>query len=527
MSIEKMIFINLLKKYPAAVRNKRMNKERDDAWKKVTKEYSDIVMFTYKTDYLQSKFRDIKSLLKKKLVNLKYMLTENIEDRLFNWEKDLLVLNYNERLAKSDDERIDKFDPFVINAFTNSTNRKRNNNIIMNDVLNKSFDDELIDDNIKMEEESSSDTNEYTKDLTGYVEKHMFTRKKYNKNTAVVSPTATNTTCTITKDSNEIAHKNEFIKIFENNCKLIDDKLYIENIFTEKDKLMNKQKEFSKILDEIEKIKNDVVIEISDDEKDDIIIKNENLNNNIIEFGTGTAKVVVNNDDKNQRDLILEKSGHGEQVNNNNNNFEKDEIIVKVENINDTINCEIQNNNGDDQNYNRSFEIENLNKDDDGLSKNASTTNNITTIEFNEKRPFRQCRKRKMFKDELYTESNIINETGRLNKRKRLKKSSFINNNNVEKLNLVKSSKNIEKGLLENIKYEHSSSVESVLEEDENNNGAGNIASKIRNVLDIMKSYKVQLENLSMEEINKCLLIQQIQLNYLSIKYPKLYVKNT
>lgn len=42
-----------------------------------------------------------------------------------------------------------------------------------------------------------------------------------------------------------------------------------------------------------------------------------------------------------------------------------------------------------------------------------------------------------------------------------------------------------------------------------------------------MKSYKVQLENLSMEQIHKCLLIQQIQLNYLSIKYPKLYIKNT
>lgn len=55
----------------------------------------------------------------------------------------------------------------------------------------------------------------------------------------------------------------------------------------------------------------------------------------------------------------------------------------------------------------------------------------MTTIEFNEKRPFRQCRKRKMLTDEFYTESNIINETGRLNKRK--------DNNNVEKLNLVKS----------------------------------------------------------------------------------------
>lgn len=243
MSMEKIIFINLLKKYPAAVRNKRMNKERDDAWKKVTKEYSDIVMFTYKTDYLQRQFRDLRSFLKKKLVNLKSMLTENIEDRLFNWEKDLLVLHYNDVLAKSDDERIDKFDPFVINVFTNSTNRIRNNNIIVNDVLNKSFDDELlIDDIIKMEEESSSDTNEYTKDLTGYVEKHMFTRKKYNKNTAVVSPTDTNTTCTITKDSNEIAHKNEFIEIFENNFKLTDDKLYIKNIFTENDKLVNKQK---------------------------------------------------------------------------------------------------------------------------------------------------------------------------------------------------------------------------------------------------------------------------------------------
>lgn len=521
MSMEKIIFINLLKKYPAAVRNKRMKKERDDAWKKVTKEYSDIVMFTYKTDYLQRQFRDLRSFLKKKLVNLKYMLTENIEDRLFNWEKDLLVLHYNEVLAKGDDERIDKFDPFVINAFMNSTNRIRNNNIIMNDVLNKSFHDELlIDDIIKMGEELSSDTNEYTKDLTGYVKKHMFTRKKSNKNTAVVSPTATNTTCTITKDSNESAHKNEFIKIFENNFKLTNDKLYIENIFTEKDKLMNKQKEFSKVLDEIEKIKNDVVIEISDDEKDDIIIKKkENLNNNIIELGTGTAKVVVNNDDKNERDLILEKSEHGEQV--NNNNYEKDEIMVKVGNINDyTINCELQNNNGDDHNYNRSFEIENLNKDDDGLSKNTSTTNNITTIDFQEKRPFRQCRKRKMLTNECYTESNIINKTGRLNKRKRLNKSSFINNNNVEKLNLVKSSKNIEKGLLENTEYELSSSVESVLEEDVNNNGAGNIASKIPNVLDIMKSYKLQRENLSMKEMHKCLLIQQIQLNYLSMKYP-------
>lgn len=451
MSMEKVIFINLLKKYPAAVRNKRMNKERDDAWKKVTKEYSDILMFTYKTDYLKRQFRELRSFLKKKLVNLKYMLTENIEDRLFNWEKDLLVLNYNEVLAKSDDERIDKFDPFVINAFTNSKNRIMNNNIIMNDVLNKSFDDELIDDIIKMEEESSSDTNEYTKYLTGYVEKHMFTRKKYNKNTAVVSPTATNnTTCTITKDSNEI-----------------------------------------------------------------------------IEFGTGTAKVVVNNDDENKRDLILEKSEHGEQVNNN-NNYEKDEIMVKVENINDnTLNCELQNNNSDNRNHNKSFEIENLNKDDDGVSKNTSTTNNMTTIEFNEKRPFRQCRKRKMLTDEFYTESNIKNETGRLNKRKRLNKSSSINNNNVEKLNLVKRSKNIEKGLLENIKYEHSSSVESVLEEGENNHGAGDVASKIPNVLDIMKSYKVQLENLSMEEIHKCLLIQQIQLNYLFIKYKKLYIKNT
>lgn len=81
--MKKVLFINILKKYPAAVRHKRMNKEREDAWKKVTKEYSDMVMFNYKTDYLKRHFREIKAFLKKKLINLKYMLVENIEDKLF------------------------------------------------------------------------------------------------------------------------------------------------------------------------------------------------------------------------------------------------------------------------------------------------------------------------------------------------------------------------------------------------------------------------------------------------------------
>lgn len=672
---EKAFFLKLLKKYPYALKHKRMDKKKNYAWKKVTEEYSDIMMYNYKTDNLKRQLRELKALLKKKIKNLKYMLTENIEDTLFNWEKDLILLNHNEVLAKDDDEKKDKFDPSLINEFINSVRNTKwdTRYILMRAALNKSFDDEFIDDVIQIEDEEreqeelllSSDTN------SGYVENNniiMFPHTgNTNNNTNTTSETtttvvasdndfpiistdktvtvATTLTNTVTKGCNEIEHEKEFIKIVDsksNGGKSYTGKNRI--LLKEKDKPSKKRRGIIKklLLDETEKMKTDSVInnDLSDCEKDNIIREKKFITESgkvLVIKATAVASVVtVNNvEDKSEGDLILEKSMHEEQEEKNNNSYENDEIGVKVKDINNyIINCELPNN--CDHNYNktnvdisRKLEIEKLN-----VSKN---TDNVTTTEFIHKRPFRQCRKRKIFTNAFIKESNnIINENycnSRLNKRKkRFNKSSassssspsssvINNNNNVEKLNSVNNSKEIEKGLIdnnkyyddagvestvekdneeklncvddddgggvcvestveknnvkqlhcvddgdvgvestiekdgvdkfnnvkslkkikknyakslrkikknliigennkcENNKYERTDSVESVVEKDEtcnnnNNNGTYGDELKIPNVL-------VQLDNLPIEELYKCLLIQQIHLNDLFIKYHK------
>lgn len=676
--MEKLIFVNTLKKYPAALKHKRVHREA--AWKKVTKEYSDAVMFKYKTEYLKRQYRESKGFLKRKLNNLKYMFTENIENKLYNWEKELLLLNHNEVMVKSDEDRLDKFHPSIIDVFTNTgVNRIRTRgrpakairtygpskkNVVPKENIseNVSMDDEIkIEEestikikeeyeekpSIKLEEEgeeeegedeeSSNDTNEFAKILTEFVKNQnmISARDRNNKNKSfdpatctiaadvVVTSTTTTaaatitttantttaiaaatTTCTIstdrptptactdiiTKDYNEIVNKNGFIKIFES--KLIDNKLYIKNVFKEKDNPVNEKKEFSPLLSVWkEKIKNKAgplaIVELSDDEKDDGVNINKEkdycppTSSNVaaaLPEDTIPAKREVNNNNKNDRDK---------------NNYEDEEIIVKLENINDFIvTCELENKDVGDHNYNKNVDVYNRNFESTKLNVGGGDTNVSKAVVaggFISNRPFRQCRKRKMITDEFFTglHNNIVNAGTGKKKRKRSNIAPNNNNNNIDsikKINSVKSSKNVEKQFA----YEERISVEPlpVVEEDDdekvdednssiNNNGDDDVEKKSNlengskniekglrednnndsvssptetdetsnnnknyycngkstggvesrtivpsNVLDIVKSYSATLENLSMEEIHKCLLIQQIQLNDMFIKNP-------